>query len=631
MRTARRSHVVLALAGLLAAGLLAPSGAAAQVPTPPLPFVAIDPCRVVDTRGNGFGGPFGPPSLVAGVPRDFPLVGQCGVPPEAQAVSLNVTATNTLGVGFFLLHPAGGATPLVSTLNYLPGLTVANAALAPLGPGGLTVIAGVSGADLILDVNGYFVDAGVLAPLTFQGLWDPGTRYGVNDLVSFRGLTYVSRVDGNTGNPPDTSPAQWALFTGSFDAGGGSFQVATGGVTRAVVGAGGDLSLTGTLTLVPTSTATAGTVFKGASRFLHNAGADSTFLGVDAGNFAQSGVGGNTGVGARALQNNTTGGNNTAVGNAALLSNIDGTRNTAVGDGALFSNLQSDNTAVGQAALFANTTGNFNTAVGSSALASNTTGEDNTAIGPSAMFTNTTGNNNVAVGNIALRFNTIGNNNTALGLAALEKNTTGSGNTGAGQSALQDNTTGSNNVAIGFDAGTNATTGDNNIYIAHQGVAAEAATTRIGTAGTQVRAFVAGISGVNVGAQPAVLVNGSGQLGVNTSSARYKEAIEPMGEASQGLQRLRPVTFRYRQPLADGTKPRQYGLIAEEVAEVYPDLVAYGADGQPEAVLYHVLPALLLNELQALRRELGAKTELLEAQSRLLEALRRRMDALDGR
>jgi hypothetical protein len=152
-----RSHdlVLLALIGLLTAGLV--GEAQAQLPTPPLPFVAVAPCRVVDTRGNGFGGAFGPPALAAGILRDFPLAGQCGIPADAKAVSLNVTATNTLGPGFLLLAPTGSPLPLVSTLNYLAGETVANAALAPLGPGGLTVVAGVSGADLILDVNGYFV------------------------------------------------------------------------------------------------------------------------------------------------------------------------------------------------------------------------------------------------------------------------------------------------------------------------------------------------------------------------------------------------------------------------------------------------------------------------------------------
>jgi hypothetical protein len=122
-------------------------------------FVGLTPCRLADTRGNGFADPFGPPALVTGAPRDFPLQGQCGIPATAAAVSLNVTATNTQGAGFLLLYPQGALQPLVSTLNYLAGETVANAALVPLGPGGLTVVAGVSGTDLILDVNGYFTDA----------------------------------------------------------------------------------------------------------------------------------------------------------------------------------------------------------------------------------------------------------------------------------------------------------------------------------------------------------------------------------------------------------------------------------------------------------------------------------------
>lgn len=126
-------------------------------PTAPLPFVGITPCRIADTRGSGFAGAYGPPPLAAGAPRNFPLAGQCGIPASAEAVSLNVTVTNTLGPGFILIHPQGGAQPVVSTLNYIAGNTLANAAVVPLGAGGgITVVAGVSGADLILDTNGYY-------------------------------------------------------------------------------------------------------------------------------------------------------------------------------------------------------------------------------------------------------------------------------------------------------------------------------------------------------------------------------------------------------------------------------------------------------------------------------------------
>ena len=125
------------------------------VPTPPLHFVGITPCRLVDTRGNGFTGQYGPPALTQGAPRNFVLTGRCGISATAQAVSLNVTVTNTQGPGFILIYPQGSAQPTVSTLNYVAGQTVANAAVVPLGTGGaITVIAGVSGADLILDTNG---------------------------------------------------------------------------------------------------------------------------------------------------------------------------------------------------------------------------------------------------------------------------------------------------------------------------------------------------------------------------------------------------------------------------------------------------------------------------------------------
>jgi hypothetical protein len=127
------------------------------VPTNTLPFVGVTPCRMVDTRGNGFAGAYGPPLLTAGVSRNFTLTGQCGIPGNAEAVSLNVTVTNTQGPGHIVIFPQGGAEPTVSTLNYVAGQTIANAAIVPLGAGGgITVIAGVSGTDLIVDTNGYY-------------------------------------------------------------------------------------------------------------------------------------------------------------------------------------------------------------------------------------------------------------------------------------------------------------------------------------------------------------------------------------------------------------------------------------------------------------------------------------------
>lgn len=126
-----------------------------------LPFIAVFPCRVADTRvGSGFGGAYGPPVLDAGAIRSFPIGGQCGVPTTAKAVSLNLTVTNTQGDGDLRAFPQGGAAPLVSTLNYRAGQTIANAAIVPLGTtiGGLSLQPDVSGTDVIIDVNGYFTD-----------------------------------------------------------------------------------------------------------------------------------------------------------------------------------------------------------------------------------------------------------------------------------------------------------------------------------------------------------------------------------------------------------------------------------------------------------------------------------------
>jgi hypothetical protein len=162
------------LTGALSAGVLlgqaeAPS---ATVSTAPLPFIGITPCRLVDSRNAAMPPGYGPPSLSPGVPnaRNFTLAGQCGIGSEAQAVSLNVTVTNTLGNGYIVLYPQGSTLPPVSTLNYFAGQTVANAAVVPLASGGLTVVAGVSGTDLIIDVNGYYAGAGTGAANTFLGL-----------------------------------------------------------------------------------------------------------------------------------------------------------------------------------------------------------------------------------------------------------------------------------------------------------------------------------------------------------------------------------------------------------------------------------------------------------------------------
>jgi len=203
---------------------------------------------------------------------------------------------------------------------------------------------------------------------------------------------------------------------------------------------------------------------------------------------------------------------------------------------------------------------------------------------------------------------------------------------------LYNNITGSNNVAIGNGAGSNVATTSNNIHIGNIGAATDSGTIRIGTPFSsgcttcQTSAFIAGIYGSSTGlSNVQVVVDANGNLGTVQSSRRYKEDIQDMGDTSSGLMKLRPVTFRYKKAYEDGSKPVQYGLIAEEVAEVYPDLVARSADGQVESVRYQLLDPMLLNELQkqhativALKAQIAAQ----EQQNRSLEERLGRIEAV---
>ena len=341
-------------------------------------------------------------------------------------------------------------------------------------------------------------------------------------------------------------------------------------------------------------------------------GTDNTAFGRSA-LAVTSGGDDNTAVGARALLFNN-GNFNTSVGSSALFSNTTGGSNTAIGANALFDNTTGFfNTASGASALANNTLGVSNTASGVSALLGNTTGTNNTASGVSALANNTTGFFNTASGVNALLGNTTGTENTASGVSALSHNVTGFGNTAVGRSALA-NSTGNKNIAIGFQAGTTLTSGHNNIFIGNQGAGAESQTIRVGTA--QTRTFIAGINVAGVSGA-TVVVDGNGQLGVAFSSARYKQDITPMGDRSEGVLQLRPVAFTYRE---DGQHAKHYGLIAEEVAAVYPELVTRNAQGEVQTVRYQELIPMLLNELQRQRQEL-AELRALVGQGRGAEAL----------
>jgi len=299
--------------------------------------------------------------------------------------------------------------------------------------------------------------------------------------------------------------------------------------------------------------------------------------------------------------------------------------NTWQGDDALISNTSgAGNSAFGWRALFSNTDASFNTGVGGGALSLNT-GDSNAAVGAAALFLNTVGSQNVAVGTDALVLNDSGSDNTAIGWFALFENTTGGVNTAIGAEALSNNTTGFNNIALGFAAGDLLTTGDDNIDIGNEGVRDEAGTVRIGTDGTQTRTFIAGISGVVVSGA-GVVVNASGQLGVAGSSARFKDAIKPMDKASEAVLALKPVTFRYKHEL-DAKGIPQFGLVAEDVEKVNPDLVARDDQGKPYTVRYEAVNAMLLNEflkehrkVEQLKKDFESKIAEQQKQIELLTA-----------
>ena len=328
----------------------------------------------------------------------------------------------------------------------------------------------------------------------------------------------------------------------------------------------------------------------------------------------------NTAVGFQALFNNSHGKNNTAVGSQALFSNEVSQHNTAVGFTALFSNTDGGgNTAVGESALYSNKFGGSNTAVGFDALISNISSYNNTAIGASALGNTTEGYSNTATGVNALLLNRVGQYNTATGSASLLNNT-GSNNTALGYSALLDNTSGENNIAIGYEAGINLTTGNNNIAISNAGVTAESDTIRIGAQGTQTATYIAGIYLAPIGSGPVVHVNAEGKLGTTPSSARFKEAIKPMDKASEAIFALKPVTFCYKHELDPNGIP-QFGLVAEDVEKVNPDLVARDADGKAYTVRYEAVNAMLLNEFLKAHRKLDQQQATIDRQQKQIEAL----------
>jgi len=324
--------------------------------------------------------------------------------------------------------------------------------------------------------------------------------------------------------------------------------------------------------------------------------------------------GGNTAEGQSALLNLTTGGFNTAVGFLSLRGNTNSSFNTAIGAGSLLANTAFNNTATGAGALLSNTTGSQNTATGAFTLLGNTTGSNNTVIGARALLSNINGGFNTAIGFEALRDNTDGGGNVAIGASTLASNTTGINNVAIGSSTCVQNTEGDRNVVIGPQALNNNATGNDNIAIgfgAGGSITTASNTICIGSLVTGFDVsngcFIGNIRGGQIGADAVpVSIDSSNKLGTITSSKRFKKDIKSMNDASTSVLALRPVTFRYK---SDNTNTPQFGLIAEEVAEVNPDLVVRDKKGELLTVRYDAVNAMLINEFLKEHR----KVEKLEA------------------
>jgi hypothetical protein len=312
--------------------------------------------------------------------------------------------------------------------------------------------------------------------------------------------------------------------------------------------------------------------------------------------------GANTAEGQSALLSLTTGSYNTAVGILALRSDTTGSFNTALGAGALGANTASENTATGVGALLGTTNGGSNTANGAFALVSNTIGMNNTAIGDRALQNNISGQGHTAVGSGALMHaDATGSPNTAVGAFALMATTFGAYNTAVGGTALVASN-GFGNTAVGFGAGSAVTSGENNLIlgeVAGSGITSASNTICIGTAGNNVdnACYIGNIFMSTSSGGIPVLVNTNGRLGTTISSARFKEEIKPIAKASEELFALKPVSFRYKKTVdPEGDGKSQFGLVAEEVEKVNPDLVVRDKEGKPYSVRYDQVNAMLLNE-----------------------------------
>ncbi len=437
-----------------------------------------------------------------------------------------------------------------------------------------------------------------------------------------------------------------SLAEGNFNTGVGAATLLANTADRnTATGAGALLSNTigedntanGAFALLSNTEGISNTAVGGGALFSNISGSQNTAVGVDT--LHDNIASGNTAVGCRALLNNTTGGTlgdiqgidvgpNVAVGEQALESNTVASANTAVGYQALHSFMTGPTgfeqlglcTAVGFQALANSTAVGFgNSAFGYQALKNNTDGSGNTAIGLRSLFGNTTGRGNVANGNSALYTNATGGHNTAMGESALQNHTDGDDNTAIGWFALYNNITGDGNIALGAFSGNGVTTANNVICIGAS----------VGGGNVNNSCYIGNIWNQPGGSQ-AVYVNSDGKLGALLSSRRFKNEIKPMGDASEAIYGLQPVSFRYKTEI-EPTRTLGFGLIAEEVEKINPDLVTRDNDGKVNSVRYDAVNAMLLNEFLKEHKKLEKQAREIQEQRATISELKKAMETAVAR